>query len=399
MRCCTAYRALLDRLGVTDLTTLQPRLDVRGRARRDGVRGAAAARRAAGAAAPGARRCAATPCCRVADRLRAVRAALALRRRRPRRPARRRPRRSATGCRAHGQTPATVDALWDLVGIARSTRAPTTRRSRSRRRCSRSACSPTADAADIGWSHGAAAAAARRRRPSAHWPRPAPRCAPHTRVEALAPTARGWEVRTARRRHRRPTRRGRSPSAGAHRALLPAGRGAARAGLVATARAPRRSSTCTWSTTGRCSTSRSSPASAHRCSGCSTARGRRGLPSGQYLAVSLSAADDVIDVPVASCANGFLPELAAAAPGGATAHGCSTSSSPGNGRRRSARRRAARALRPGHAPRRTPGCSSPARGPPPAGPRRWRARCAAASAAAAARVWRRRPRPRPVVAA
>src|SRR5206468_10938850 len=46
MRCCTSYRALLDRLGVTGLTTLQPRLDVavirasdgtRGRLRRDAL--------------------------------------------------------------------------------------------------------------------------------------------------------------------------------------------------------------------------------------------------------------------------------------------------------------------------------------------------------------------------
>ena len=28
LRCCTAYRGLLDRLGVTGLTTLQPRLDI-----------------------------------------------------------------------------------------------------------------------------------------------------------------------------------------------------------------------------------------------------------------------------------------------------------------------------------------------------------------------------------
>jgi hypothetical protein len=28
LRCCTAYRGLLDRLGVTALTTLQPRLDI-----------------------------------------------------------------------------------------------------------------------------------------------------------------------------------------------------------------------------------------------------------------------------------------------------------------------------------------------------------------------------------
>jgi hypothetical protein len=40
-----------------------------------------------------------------------------------------------------------------------------------------------------------------------------------------------------------------------------------------------------------------------------------GLASGQYLAVSLSAADDYVDVPTAALREQFLPELAALLPG------------------------------------------------------------------------------------
>ena len=89
LRCCTRYRGLLDRLGVTALTTLQPRLDIPvltpGRAA-----GPAAPRPAAGAAAPGPRAARLPACCSPAERVRAARATLALRRGRPGRPGRRR---------------------------------------------------------------------------------------------------------------------------------------------------------------------------------------------------------------------------------------------------------------------------------------------------------------------
>ncbi|GAA4685347.1 hydroxysqualene dehydroxylase HpnE [Pseudonocardia yuanmonensis] len=115
LRCCTAYRDLVARLGATDLILLQERLDIPVLAP-----GAAPARlRRTGLPAPlhlGAAllRYRHLP---VADRFRLARAALALGRVDRADP--------ATDARsfgdwlaAHGQGPRAVDALWDVVGIA-----------------------------------------------------------------------------------------------------------------------------------------------------------------------------------------------------------------------------------------------------------------------------------------
>jgi squalene-associated FAD-dependent desaturase len=120
MRCCTAYRALLDRLGVTHLTTLQPRLDIavvraatgrRGRIRRDPLPVAAGLPLHLGRSL--ASYSLLSPKARVA----ASRAALALRsvdRDDP-----------VTDDRSfgdwlsdHGQAADAIAALWDLVGVA-----------------------------------------------------------------------------------------------------------------------------------------------------------------------------------------------------------------------------------------------------------------------------------------
>lgn len=115
LRCCTAYRSLLERLGVARHTTLQRRLDVpvvrvdgrRARLRRDGL------------AAPLhlARSLAGFSVLSPVDRARAVRGAIALRRVERDDP---RVDQVAFGdwLREHGQTAATVEALWDLVGVA-----------------------------------------------------------------------------------------------------------------------------------------------------------------------------------------------------------------------------------------------------------------------------------------
>ncbi|GEL21929.1 phytoene dehydrogenase [Pseudonocardia sulfidoxydans NBRC 16205] len=115
LRCCTSYLAFLDRLGVRDDVTLQNRLDIPvlspgarpARLRRNGLPaplhlGAALLRYAPLA---------------LTDRLRVLRAALAL--------GRVDPTSAATDARsfadwlaAHGQSPRAVEALWDLVGIA-----------------------------------------------------------------------------------------------------------------------------------------------------------------------------------------------------------------------------------------------------------------------------------------
>jgi squalene-associated FAD-dependent desaturase len=112
LRCCTAYLALLDRLGSRPLTTMQRRLDIPvlapgghvARLRRSGLPaplhlGGALARYSH--LAP-------------ADRARAVRAALALRRLDPEDPALD-ARSFGAWLAEHGQRPAAVDALWDLI--------------------------------------------------------------------------------------------------------------------------------------------------------------------------------------------------------------------------------------------------------------------------------------------
>jgi squalene-associated FAD-dependent desaturase len=116
MRCCTSYRTLLERLGVTQHTMLQPRLDVpvvrardgrRARLRRDPLPAPLHLGRSLG------RYSVVSP----ADRARVIRAALAMRgvdRDDPRTD----DRSLGDWLAAHGQTRATTEALWDLVGVA-----------------------------------------------------------------------------------------------------------------------------------------------------------------------------------------------------------------------------------------------------------------------------------------
>jgi squalene-associated FAD-dependent desaturase len=120
LRCCTSYRRLLDRLGVADMTTLQPRLDVpvvraadgrRARLRRDALPFVA------GLPLHLARTLVGYSVLPVGTRLSAARAALALREVDP--------SADATDERSFGdwlaeqrQPPAAVAALWDLIGVA-----------------------------------------------------------------------------------------------------------------------------------------------------------------------------------------------------------------------------------------------------------------------------------------
>jgi squalene-associated FAD-dependent desaturase len=116
LRCCTAYRALLDRLGVADLVTLQDKLDIP--VRSPGLDQMARLRRS-GLPAPLhlGRSLLRYPLLDTAQRLRFVRAALAMRavdRDDPAVDAR-----SFGGWLAeHKQDRATIDAMWDLVGVA-----------------------------------------------------------------------------------------------------------------------------------------------------------------------------------------------------------------------------------------------------------------------------------------
>lgn len=116
LRCCTAYLALLDRLGVADRVALQPRLDI---PVRSAARGRTARLRRNRLPAPlhlGGSMLRYSPLS-YAERLRFALAALALRRLDRDDPAADRQTFGAW-LAAHGQSPRAVDNLWDLVGIA-----------------------------------------------------------------------------------------------------------------------------------------------------------------------------------------------------------------------------------------------------------------------------------------
>jgi squalene-associated FAD-dependent desaturase len=115
LRCCTAYRNLLERLGVADRVALQGRLSIP--VRRPGHRAPAWLRRTA---LPAPAHLAGsllryTPL-RPAERWRFVRAALALRRVNPADPAVDE-RSFGAWLAEHGQSRHAVSALWDLVGV------------------------------------------------------------------------------------------------------------------------------------------------------------------------------------------------------------------------------------------------------------------------------------------
>jgi squalene-associated FAD-dependent desaturase len=114
LRCCTAYRGLLERLGVAHLTTLQPRLDIP-------VHGAGRTGRLRRGRLPAplhlAGTLAAYPWLGPRQRAAVVRGALALRH-----VDRDVPSTDAMSfgqwLRAHGQPPEAIDSVWDLVGLA-----------------------------------------------------------------------------------------------------------------------------------------------------------------------------------------------------------------------------------------------------------------------------------------
>jgi len=122
LRCCTAYRWLIDRLGATELTVLQPRLDIPvlspdGRSAR--------LRRLPGVPAPAhlGASLAGYRLLSPADRLRAIRGALALRSLNPADPTLDTEPLGAF-LRRHGQSPKLVDALWGIVATATLNIAP-----------------------------------------------------------------------------------------------------------------------------------------------------------------------------------------------------------------------------------------------------------------------------------
>ncbi|MEO3752097.1 hydroxysqualene dehydroxylase HpnE [Streptomyces sp. B6B3] len=116
LRCCTAYRGFLDRIGGATLAPLQRRLDV---PVRDVVSGRTGRLRRTALPVPLhlAAGLARYPHLAPAERLAVARAALALRRLDPRDPALD-GQDFAGWLRRHGQSTRCVEALWDLVGVA-----------------------------------------------------------------------------------------------------------------------------------------------------------------------------------------------------------------------------------------------------------------------------------------
>jgi squalene-associated FAD-dependent desaturase len=148
LRCCTDYMALLDRLGSRGLTTLQPRLDIPVLA--PGAQPARLWR--SGLPAPlhlgGA--LATYRHLSPADRVRAMRAAMALRRLNPEDP-RLDTRSFGDWLARHGQGPAAVEALWEL--IARPTLNLTCDEASLAQAAQvfRTGLLTAADAGDVGW--------------------------------------------------------------------------------------------------------------------------------------------------------------------------------------------------------------------------------------------------------
>ena len=341
-----------------------------------------------------ARRCSRYRLLRPAERLRAVRGALALRRVDRADPARDTVQLRRLAGRAR-QDARTVAALWDLVGVATLNAAPTSASLAlaamvfqigllERRRTPPTSAGRGCRCGEL---HGDAARDAR-------WPRPASGAAPAPGRRALEPTARAG----GRRRHRtsgrgRPRRPGRA-AAGSAEALLPPRRGRRRAGGWARgwAASPIVNVHVVLRPAGASTEPFFAARRLARCSGSSTAPRQSGLGSGPVPGgVAVRGRRLHRRAGRRSCAE-LLPELAALLPAAARGARCWTSSSPGSARRRSGRRRAAAALRPPAPTRRARVCAWPGRGPTPAGRRRWRARCAAASRRPTPCSARRRPR-------
>lgn len=150
LRCCTSYRALLDRLGVTGLTHLQPRLDVVVRSEASTKvgrlrRGSLPAPLHLGPAL------ATYPWLGAVAKARAVPAALALGR-----VDRDDPATDETSfgdwLRAHGQGARAVETLWDLIGVATLNATADQASLALAATVFQLGLLDRADAADIGWS-------------------------------------------------------------------------------------------------------------------------------------------------------------------------------------------------------------------------------------------------------
>ncbi|HMA47181.1 MAG TPA: hydroxysqualene dehydroxylase HpnE, partial [Frankiaceae bacterium] len=309
LRCCTAYRGFLRRLGVEHLTTLQPRLDVPVLVAGEGGRAAVPARLRRTTLplppplhlAPTLLRYRALP---LAQRLRAGLAARALGRLDPRDP--------AVDGRAfgpwlaeHAQGPAATSALWELLTVA-TLNLPADQASLGlAATVVRTGLLERADAGDIGQAsvplqelHGDAAAAALAARGA--------RARTGAKVTGLARAGDGWTVTTAGGPLPADAVVLAVPAPGAA-ALLPPGALPAPARLRDLGGSPIVNVHVVFDRPVL-----SEPFVAVVGSPVQWVFDRTrpsGLRGGQYLAVSLSAADEWVDVPVARLRELFVDEL------------------------------------------------------------------------------------------
>jgi squalene-associated FAD-dependent desaturase len=317
LRCCEAYRWLLDRIGATSRTTLQSRLDI---AVLDPSGRQGRLRRVPGVPAP-AHLGAALSRYRLlspADRLRAVRGALALRRLDPADAAL--DDRTLGGyLRRHGQNDATIDALWGVVATATLNQHPDDASLALAAKVFRTGLLDEAAAADVGYAiaplgalHSEAAGAALRAAGvevllghkaaavgpgmvhvpgvsgPAGWAAQAVVLAvPHRDAFALLPELAASRAAPAQRL-------GATPIVNVH---VVYDRRVTDLPFAAAVRSPAQ-----WIF------DRTDSSGLHRTD-----------PGGPYLAVTVSAADDIVDVPAKALLERYVPELARLLPAAARA--------------------------------------------------------------------------------
>ena len=315
LRCCTAYRALLDRLGVTDQVELQPRLDIRVRSPRSATE---ARLRRTGLPAPlhlsGS--IARYRLLSVSQRLRFVRAALAMKRL-DRDRAGVDERSFGDWLREHKQDQTTIDAMWDLVGVATLNAKPDRTSLAAAAMVFQVGLLTDASAADIGWAavplqrlHGEAAAAL--------LDQLGVEVRTNATVTAIDPVGGRFVVRTADLDFDSDSVVVAVPPAAAEN-LLPTTALSTEPGW--SARLPDSPIINVHVILDR--TVLRDPFLAGAGTPIQWVFDRTatsGLADGQYLAVSVSAADDFIDTPVATLREQLLPELIALLPAMGEAH-------------------------------------------------------------------------------
>jgi squalene-associated FAD-dependent desaturase len=309
LRCCTAYQGLLARLGVADRVTLQPRLDI-------AVHSPAPARparlRRSGLPAPLhlsgalARYGPLSP----AQRLAFVRGALALRRVDPASPANDEQSFGAW-LAAHGQSERAVSALWDLVGVATLNARAANASLALAATVFQIGLLTDAAAADIGWSavplsrlHGEPA--------RDHLAAAGGRVLTGAKVLAIVPDGDRWQIQTRQGEHLVDQVVLAVPPEAADRLLPPGSVSLPDGWAQGLGSSPIVNAHAVYDRP---------VMAAPFVAGIDTPiqwvfdrTAQSGLATGQYLAVSLSAADDLIDLPTGVLRERLLPALAALLP-------------------------------------------------------------------------------------